>query len=91
MSQPVSPDYICGCGKVYKARNSLWYHKQRCEQTHIQPNIASEHDSAPHPNDTNFIAELLKENNALREIMIEQNKQIIDIVKNSENNTNSNN
>ena len=87
--QPVAPDYVCDCGKVYKARNSLWYHKQRCEQTCIQPSIAAEPGSAPHQIDANFIAELLKENNALREMMIEQNKQIIDIVKNSGNTTNS--
>jgi hypothetical protein len=23
-------DYICCCGKEYKARNSLWYHKKKC-------------------------------------------------------------
>ena len=22
--------YVCECGKVYKARNSLWYHKKKC-------------------------------------------------------------
>jgi len=91
MSQPVTPDYVCDCGKVYKARNSLWYHKQRCEQTYIQPRIASDPESAPHQIDNDFIAELLKDNNALREMMIEQNKQIIDIVKNSRNTMNNDN
>lgn len=23
--------YKCECGKIYKARNSLWYHKQKCD------------------------------------------------------------
>ena len=24
------PLFVCGCGKSYTARNSLWYHKQKC-------------------------------------------------------------
>jgi glycerophosphoryl diester phosphodiesterase len=29
---PKKPEtkYVCECGKEYKARNSLWYHKQKC-------------------------------------------------------------
>ena len=27
---PKNAKYICECGKLYKARNSLWYHKKRC-------------------------------------------------------------
>ena len=32
---PTSEKYICEkCGKSYKARNSLWYHKQSCGKKH---------------------------------------------------------
>jgi hypothetical protein len=24
-------EFVCECGKVYKARNGLWYHKKKCE------------------------------------------------------------
>ena len=29
-SQKVAEIFECECGKVYKARNSLWYHKKKC-------------------------------------------------------------
>src|SRR6056300_525639 len=85
-------DYVCDCGKTYKARNSLWYHKQRCNHIPIPP-ITEASTTEPIPVtpqiDANLIVELLKENKELREMMIEQNKQVIDIAKNSGNTTNN--
>ena len=26
------PLHICNCGKTYKVRNSLWYHKKKCKE-----------------------------------------------------------
>ena len=81
--------YICKvCNKHFKDRSGLWRHNKRdsCAvntQTIIYPEYSQ--------SDANLINELLKDNKRLHEILIEQNKQIIDIVKNSENNTNSNN
>ena len=80
--------FECECGKVYKARNSLWYHKQRCQysdlpESNVNENIVSHHI------DSNLVVELLKENKELRELMIEQNKQVIEIAKNSGNTTNN--
>ena len=87
-------EYSCDCGKIYKARNSLWYHKQRCNSTNT--NNSTNTDILPitstpvYPQiDTNLIVELMKENKELREMMIEQNKQIIDIARNSGNTTNN--
>ena len=87
-------EYSCDCGKIYKARNSLWYHKQRCNSTNT--NNSTNTDISPTTStpahlqiDTNLIVELMKENKELREMMIEQNKQIIDIAKNSGNTTNN--
>jgi len=92
ISQKVATEYACECGKVYKARNSLWYHKQRCN--HIQnPHITDISESNPIPVapqiDASLIIELLKENKELREMMIEQNKQVIDLAKNTGNTTNN--
>ena len=28
---PKNPLFVCDCGKSYKARNSLWYHKKKCK------------------------------------------------------------
>jgi len=80
--------FECECGKVYKARNSLWYHKQRCQysdlvESNVNENIVSHHI------DSSLVVELLKENKELRELMIEQNKQVIEIAKNSGNTTNN--
>ena len=81
------------CNKRFKDRSGLWRHKQKtC--TSIQPitdlslpEPPSPH--APHQIDPSLIVELLKENKELREMMIEQNKQVIDIAKNSGNTTNN--
>jgi hypothetical protein len=93
-SQKVATEYVCDCGKVYKARNSLWYHKQRCGTSQSQPTPIT--DVSPPESipvapqiDASLIIELLKENKELREMMIEQNKQVIDLAKNSGNTTNN--
>jgi len=91
-SPKIANDYVCDCGKVYKARNSLWYHKKRCNHSSIQPITdpsLSESMSAPPQIDAKLILELLKENKELREMMIEQNKHVIDIAKNYGNTTNN--
>lgn len=75
-------EYSCDCGKIYKARNSLWYHKQQCNNSNMQHIIDTEPESVSHQIDANFIAELMKDNKELRQTLIEQNKQIIDILRN---------
>ena len=27
--------FLCDCGKTYKARNSYWYHKKKCDTTYV--------------------------------------------------------
>ena len=76
------------CNKQFKDRSGLWRHNKRDSCTVNTPSIIYPEYSQPH---ANLINELLKDNKELREMLIEQNKQIIDIIKNSENNTNSNN
>ena len=91
-TQKNATEYVCNCGKVYKARNSLWYHKQRCNhinRTHITDVSPPEPMPVTPQIDASLIVELLKENKELREMMIEQNKQVIDIAKNSGNTTNN--
>jgi len=34
--------FMCSCGKIYKARNSLWYHKKRCSTTSAKTDFTSE-------------------------------------------------
>jgi hypothetical protein len=89
------------CNKEYKVRNSLWYHEKKCKNTeekikNTEENITltteeieekSEEDS---PINSTMILELLKQNNEFKELLIEQNKKILELVGSS-NVTNNNN
>jgi hypothetical protein len=96
---PKNAEYFeCNCGKVYKARNSLWYHKQKCN-IDINTNTT---DIAPTPQviqvqDPQIVSimdTLIKENADFKKLLIEQNSQIMEVAKNSQiinNNTTNNN
>jgi hypothetical protein len=72
------------CEKTYKARNSLWYHEQKCcNQNKIN-------------NDNkNLVDYLIKENSEFKDMILEQNKVIAKICENTNttiyNNSNNNN
>jgi hypothetical protein len=75
--------FICGCGKEYNHRQGLWRHKKTCQSS--EPNIQDQ---------TQLIQYLMKENAEFKQLMIEQNKQMIEMSKNSghhNNNTTNNN
>ena len=81
--------HCCDCGKEYKHRQSLWAHKKVCvlneptaDNTMIHQPITSM--------DSRLVVELLKQNKEFKELIIDQNKQIIDLAKNSGNTTNNN-
>ena len=72
--------FECECGKVYKARNSLWYHKQKCNYVdticednpdEIQNNIDME-DTNEHVSDATTVLLLLKQNQEFKSLMVEQ-------------------
>jgi hypothetical protein len=69
---------ICTCGKKYKHLSSLCKHKKKCS---INQKLPKNNDS--------LIIELLKQNQDFKQLMIEQNKYMMDLVKNAGNNTNS--
>lgn len=71
-------NYACKCGKIYKYSQGLSKHKLSCIQN-IQPQI-----------DTNFVIELLKQNQELQKSLIELSKEKT-ITNNSISNNNSNN
>jgi hypothetical protein len=75
---------FCNCGKIYKYRQGLYKHKQTC----VTCNEIETNKISP-----NLILQLVKENKELKEILIEQNKTIIEISKNNKttNNTYCNN
>jgi len=74
--------YKCNtCNKMYAARNSLWYHEKKCvsENTDISLN-----------NSENLINYLMKENAEFKQLLIDQNKQMVELAKNAGHNNNNN-
>ena len=85
------PSFICECGKSYKARNSLWYHKKKCifiknNETKFQTENIDETKT-----DKDLIMLLIKENSELKNMMMETQNQMMEVIKNGTHNTTNNN
>ena len=85
-------NFTCSCGKEYKHRQGLWRHKKTCNKNN------NTNETTKIENDKELIQYLMKENSEFKQLMIEQNKQIIELAKkagnttsNVVNNTNTNN
>jgi hypothetical protein len=76
--------FTCECGKEYKHRQGLWRHKKKCQDKTLTSSIQDQNE---------LVQYLLKENSEFKQLMIEQNKQMIELAKNSghHNNFNSHN
>ena len=77
------------CNKIYKVRNSLWYHEQKC----IAPPVNNEII-----NETNVVDLLINENKDFKSLILELMKnntdlqtKMMDMCKNSNNTVNSHN
>jgi len=62
--------YDCECGKSYKYRQGLHFHKKKC--TYVPPSNTSM--SEKH---LDLIIELVKDNKEIKDFLIEQNKQLL--------------
>jgi len=91
---------LCNCGKNFNNRTSLWRHKKTCNETNTNSdtdtNIVSNNNiSLSSLFDLEPILHLIKQNQEFKELLIEQNKQLIELSKdksiNNSNNTNCNN
>jgi hypothetical protein len=86
----------CVCGKKYKDRTGLWKHKKICsfkEEPELNEKPIIELNN--HPSDINnitpeLILNIIQQNQEFKDLLIEQNKIIIEIAKNN-NTTNINN
>ena len=72
--------YICKCGKEYKYRQGLWKHNKVCTFTE-----KIETDSAKFELTNDTIIQLLKQNSDFQQMLLEQNKTIIELSKNNSN------
>ena len=90
--------YNCNCGKIFSARNSLWYHKKKCvDQTNNR--AISPTDTPNILIDSHVVIKLLKQNDEFKTMMVDQytqlqesnkqnielQKQLVDAVKNNPN------
>ena len=88
------------CNKTYKDNSGLWRHKKKCTNnstvnytyTDIDTNtdtvITTDNDA---DTKTKLIEYLIKENTEFKQLMIEQNKQMMELAKNTGNNNNNTN
>jgi hypothetical protein len=76
------------CGKEYKARNGLWYHKQKCNLPKKEPISEISNNSQITPE---LIIELIHQNKELQQTLIDQNKTIMELAQKAGNNNNNNN
>ena len=72
-------NFICkNCNKTYKARNSLWYHEQKCKDNIL--NQINTDSSIKDPSD-NIIQLLIKENSDFKNIIMEVIKSNTELQK----------
>ena len=80
--------YICkNCSKLYNSRNGLWKHKKTCTIIEKESNINTinyKNEISPE-----LIMSVLQQNKELQQILIEQNKTIIELSKNNSINNNN--
>jgi hypothetical protein len=87
----------CLCGKMFKHMPSLYRHKKGCFVSNDKTNITGDINSATcELPDNNLISFLIKQNQDFKDLIIEQNKTIVDAIKHcstniSNNTVNSNN
>jgi hypothetical protein len=89
---------VCDCGKSFSCRQNIHRHKKKCSiinqpdeiQQHHSPAISSH--SSSEDMQMNIILELVKQNQEFKQLLMEQNKTMIEVAKNSQvNNTINNN
>ena len=79
LEQEKFQNYKCdNCNKIYNARNSLWYHKKKCIKINNSNNINNSNEN---------LFEILKQNQEFKDLIMEQNKIIMELAKNAGNNT----
>jgi hypothetical protein len=78
----------CKCGKEYKHRQSLSIHKKLCTKTnHFEPVTNNNTNTNITPE---LIIEIIKQNQEFKNLLVEQNKSIIELSKNTTTTNNSN-
>ena len=80
-TQKLKKTYNCHCGKHFLSNSGLWKHQNKCLLTNDSNQNKTTHNE---PTDKELIMLLIKENNELKQMMME-------VIKNGTHNTNSHN
>lgn len=74
-------NFICSnCNKIYKDNSGLWRHKKRCVSN---KNTYKDKHIEEHPQITpDLVLSVLKQNSELTNLVVEQNKTILELAKN---------
>jgi hypothetical protein len=85
--------FPCKCGKIYKHSSTLYAHKKICLINYQNENILSTDIIFDPIEQSKLVNYLMKENSDFKQLMIEQNKHMLELAKNSghHNTSNSNN
>jgi hypothetical protein len=95
MEKTQKNSYICECGKQYMDNSGLWRHKNKSKcDVIIKDKSDSESDDEYNiiksKKNEELITYLIKENAEFKQLLIEQNKQMIEMCKNAGNNNHTN-
>ena len=85
-------EFIClECNKIYKSRVGLWKHKKICEEINSKDIIISNSNTNTTSLSSQITPELiltvLEQNKELTNLVVEQNKTIMELAKNGQGNT----
>ncbi len=101
------PKLLCSCGRHFKSKSGLWKHKKRCSvekmsiiEEYEEIDLDQEchdlikNDVGQIDNLTNLVVEIVRQNQDFQKMILEQNKQIMEMSRSgniNSNNTNCNN
>jgi hypothetical protein len=88
---PKSSKYECNCGKIYKYDSGYYRHKKKCNNENLLLNNEKLiNNQSPNIITPELVMELIKDNKEMKQIILEQNYTINNLVKNGTNQANHN-
>jgi hypothetical protein len=85
----ICDDYTCNCGKKYLTNSGLWKHTKICKFLDESKNTIIQNNNEIHNKD--LIIMLIKENSEFKNMLMEQQNIMLDVIKNGITNNNMNN